>query len=478
MTIDIFDHRWLNNIRRLLTLNFKKKSEEDISHLEAVKTRLFPRKIEDSFFREIEKELVMLGLTYCFENTPDCGACPVHSFCNWWREKQKGGGYEKWPFVDLFCGAGGLSLGLEKSGFHPVFALDNDDAACRTYLFNRPWMEYSSVVNYDIRQFVCSSADIPRSPIVVGGPPCQGFSNANRQRLSDDPRNQLYKAFKRFVSISGASICIMENVPGMLAYQEAVQRDFSDIDFLIKPVIVNTKDFGYPQNRRRVFWFGLKTADLFTFNSVFEVFSAAVRSPLSEGVFHLMDAICDLPRLGAKTEKNATHLENAVWGYTIDAQRVFDTPYARMINGGKKRSYLFNHRTKYNNPRDVEIYARLSPGERSDAESIRHLMPYGRRSEIFLDKFFKLQPEQPSKTITAHMYYDCHMYIHPFQARGLTPREAARIQGFPDDYFFLGLPNQWYRQIGNAVSPLVARHVGCALAKVLRLYEREILYGN
>ncbi len=164
--------------------------------------------------------------------------------------------------------------------------------------------------------------------------------------------------------------------------------------------------------------------------------------------------------------------------YTIDAQRVFDTPYARMINGGKKRSYLFNHRTKYNNPRDVEIYARLSPGERSDAESIRHLMPYGRRSEIFLDKFFKLEPEQPSKTITAHMYYDCHMYIHPFQARGLTPREAARIQGFPDDYFFLGLPNQWYRQIGNAVSPLVARHVGCALAKVLGLFEKEILYGN
>ncbi len=109
------------------------------------------------------------------------------------------------------------------------------------------------------------------------------------------------------------------------------------------------------------------------------------------------------------------------------------------------------------------------PGEKSDAKSIQDIMPYKSRNEIFKDKFYKLEPQKPSKTITAHMY------IHPYQARGLTPREAARIQGFPDNYYFLGRPNEWYRQVGNAVSPLASRHIGKALERILTEYEDEIL---
>jgi DNA (cytosine-5)-methyltransferase 1 len=113
----------------------------------------------------------------------------------------------------------------------------------------------------------------------------------------------------------------------------------------------------------------------------------------------------------------------------------------------------------------------LRPGEKSDAESIQEINPYKNRASIFRDKFDKLLADEPCKAITAHMYYDCNMYIHPYQARGLTPREAARVQGFPDDYLFLGSPNEWYRQIGNAVSPLMARVLASGLKQVLeRIY--------
>ena len=143
--------------------------------------------------------------------------------------------------------------------------------------------------------------------------------------------------------------------------------------------------------------------------------------------------------------------------------------YVQLINDGLDRKLpLLNHRSKYNNERDIQIYETLKPGEKSDAESIQEINPYKNRSEIFRDKFDKLVADEPCKAITAHMYYDCNMYIHPYQARGLTPREAARVQGFPDDYLFLGSPNEWYRQIGNAVSPLMARVLADALKKVLK----------
>lgn len=170
--------------------------------------------------------------------------------------------------------------------------------------------------------------------------------------------------------------------------------------------------------------------------------------------------------------KNATYSESATWGYTFAGFRDAASPYARLINHGLPIEVpLLNHRSKYNNDRDIQIYQLLRPGEKSDAESIQEINPYKNRADIFRDKFDKLLADEPCKAITAHMYYDCNMYIHPYQARGLTPREAARVQGFPDDYLFLGSPNEWYRQIGNAVSPLMARVLASGLKLVLeRIY--------
>jgi DNA (cytosine-5)-methyltransferase 1 len=180
--------------------------------------------------------------------------------------------------------------------------------------------------------------------------------------------------------------------------------------------------------------------------------------------FTLSDAIRDLPVVAAKSVRNASSLENEEFGFTVAASTTNQrNDYVNLINGEIAFPFVLNHRSKYNNPRDIEIFSRLKPGEKSDADSIKDIMPYANRQHIFKDKFFRLRNDFPAKTITAHMYYDCHMYIHPEQARGLTPREAARVQGFPDDYLFLGYPNEWYRQIGNAVSPLVGFEVAQAL---------------
>ena len=112
------------------------------------------------------------------------------------------------------------------------------------------------------------------------------------------------------------------------------------------------------------------------------------------------------------------------------------------------------------------IYSKLPQGGDSTHKSIQDIMPYKKRAQIFKDKYFKLEANKISKTITSHMKFDCNMYIHPTQARGLTPREAARIQSFPDDYFFVGTKSQCYSQIGNAVPPLLSHYICLALEKV------------
>ena len=129
---------------------------------------------------------------------------------------------------------------------------------------------------------------------------------------------------------------------------------------------------------------------------------------------------------------------------------------------------LYNHKNRYNNQRDIEIFRRLPQGANSLHESIADIMPYKRRNNVFKDKYFKLAEDQICKTITAHMKFDCNMYIHPWEARGLSPREAARIQTFPDDYIFTGAQNQWYAQIGNAVPVKLAKVIGEAIMKFIK----------
>ena len=457
---------WRNHLPRLLELLYQADSPV-MSQSHFIPYQRITGQHSSTLDNILIDRLNIHAQVLCHEIDPSCEHCQIRTFCQVWRDKRAAQKGNSIPFIDVFCGAGGLSHGLEKHGFVPDLAIDNDKHSAATFLFNRPFLTPKQMYTNDVNELVYS-CQLPEVPLVVGGPPCQGFSNANKQGLANDPRNYLYKEFLAIVEKCRAVVCLLENVPGMLRYKQAIQMDFQRIGFEVRPFKLNTKEYGYPQNRERIFWFGLRTTNVFQFESAAATFQQILHPPvMSARLFTLADAIMDLPPLKAKTKKNVTNMENDDWGYTIAPERVFDSQYSIVINGDKLQHFLFNHRSKYNNYRDIEIYERLGPGETSDAESIQDIMPYRRRSSIFRDKFYKLRACEPAKTITAHMYYDCHMYIHPTQARGLTPREAARVQGFPDDYLFLGYPNEWYRQIGNAVSPLVANHLGYALAETV-----------
>ena len=183
--------------------------------------------------------------------------------------------------------------------------------------------------------------------------------------------------------------------------------------------------------------------------------------------FTLEDALFGLRPLQASRIKNATEIDSEESGCKIDRARTLETNnYIKLINSGHTYPFVLNHKARYNNDRDIMIFDTMLPGDKSDDPKIADIMPYGNRNNIFKDKYYKLECNKVCKTITAHMKFDCNMYIHPEQARGLTPREAARVQSYPDDYFFRGPYTKTYMQIGNSVPPLLGR----AIAHVIKKY--------
>ena len=162
-----------------------------------------------------------------------------------------------YDFIDLFCGAGGLSIGLEQVGFKPIIAIDKDEAALRTYRFNRPWMTEQSLIHEDIRDLVDSDI-FPHVPVIVGGPPCQGFSVVNKHKKENDERNELYKFYVHAVSQSKPKIFLMENVEGILKLYDTIKSDFANVGYITcQPLVLSPKDFGFPQSRKRAFILGI-----------------------------------------------------------------------------------------------------------------------------------------------------------------------------------------------------------------------------
>jgi DNA (cytosine-5)-methyltransferase 1 len=181
--------------------------------------------------------------------------------------------------------------------------------------------------------------------------------------------------------------------------------------------------------------------------------------------YKVVDALFGLPEIGTNPYKLKPNYESDIHGYAIQKLKLKQNRYLKEINGGREINYLFNHKSRYNNENDLEIFRTLPEGENSLHPSVQKLSNYNNRNHIFKDKYYKLRSDEVSKTITSHMKYDCHMYIHPTQGRGLSPREAARIQSFPDDYVFRGTLNDWYKQIGNAVPVKLAEMIAKELKK-------------
>lgn len=393
-----------------------------------------------------------------------CNECFISKWCNAYRENMQAKeiNREGLTYADFFCGAGGLSWGFHRAGYKMSLANDIQDCCVDTIAINHPEVPEKHVVAGDINDVLNKIEELSRYSeidVVAGGPPCQGFSMANRQRLIDDPRNHLYKSFIKVINILKPKFFVMENVRGMLGVKDQIIQDFAAIGYTASAHLVNAKDYGIPQNRERVIFIGnsIGVDNESVFERVF-LLGTQTRSVV------LSDALDNMPSLSAKKIPNSTELEDSESGYTFGMYPKMCNDYIKKINEGRRQYILFNHKARYNNDRDIEIFSRLKPGDNSADPKIADIMPYKRREKIFKDKYFKLEPDKPCKTITAHMKFDCNMYIHPSQARGLTPREAARIQSFPDDYFFRGSYTKTYMQVGNSVPPLL----GEVLAKAIK----------
>lgn len=373
----------------------------------------------------------------------------------------------QYKFVDLFAGCGGLSLGLQQAGFTPWFVNEIVEQFCNTYKANHDLS--------DEHYFVGDIADLNKNldkykhllndiTLVCGGPPCQGFSMANRQRILDDPRNSLYKQYLLFLQNVRPKFFIMENVKGMINKIEEIKQNFKDYlgdEYKFDYAVLKAQDYGVPQNRERFIMIGNRVG--IDPKMIFEEIYKNKREP-----FKLKDVLEGLPHLESKKDKGGKSVECAESGFTKCKFNYVKNDFYTFINGDRKITTLYNHKNRYNNQRDLEIYRRLPQGANSLHESIADIMPYKRRIDIFKDKYFKLDENQICKTITSHMRYDCNMYIHPWEARGLSPREAARIQTFPDDYVITGSQNMWYAQVGNAVPVKLAKAIGDGLMKFIK----------
>ncbi len=379
--------------------------------------------------------------------------------------------------VDFFCGAGGLSLGFIQEGFKVVLANDIEDVCINTYRYNHPELSSDNIIKGDIRNIVDNieehiTADVD---VVIGGPPCQGFSEANRQRVIDDPRNKLYKYFVKAVEKIAPKIVVMENVKGMLKVADQVVEDFENLrvknDLFYKAgyCILNSQDFSVAQSRERLIYIAVRS-DIIQDKSITpeQIFKTIKQNCTGNTVYTLMDALKDIKPLEAPRKKNMNEIDSDVSGKKIDVNnyRHNSNPYLALINMGRDIPFVFNHKARYCSDVNYEIYKRLDQGDDATNEKIKDIMPYAHRNHCFKDKYYKLIADRPCRTITAHLRMDCHSHIHPYQIRSLTPREAARVQSFPDDYLFLGPYLKTYMQIGNAVPTLMAR----GIAKVIKEY--------
>ena len=269
----------------------------------------------------------------------------------------------------------------------------------------------------------------------------------------------------------------MENVKGMLKVADQVVDDYESIkeekngvvySYTVSYKLLNSLDFSVAQSRERLIYIAIRNdiaeRKQITPNAIFEEIQKA---NVGKTHYLLRDALAYIKPLDAPRVKNMNEKDDEHIGKKIDVNSFSgdENAYLKLINGGRKIPILYNHKARYVNDINYDIYRLLNQGDDASDPKIADIMPYTNRLHCFKDKYFKLVADKPSRTITAHLRMDCHSHIHPFQIRAITPREAARCQSFPDDYLFLGAYLKTYMQIGNAVPCLMAKGIANVIKK-------------
>jgi DNA (cytosine-5)-methyltransferase 1 len=380
-----------------------------------------------------------------------------------------------YKFIDLFAGCGGLSEGFYRKGYKALLHLEIDKAACKTlstrmkhYGYSEQEIEEAVMCDDITREGLISDMDkrIHESvDIIIGGPPCQAFSSVGRAQspdgMSSDPRNYLFENYLQILNHFKPKMFIFENVKGILTAKPGGVKIF---DIIIKEMsktynvvsnpkilLLNAADYGVPQIRERVIIIGIrKDIDYIKVEDVYKQIKKT-NSDSDDTLPNYVtvgEAILDLPKLKPGEGENI--------------QKVI-TPTIKndfLIKIGNDSGVIFNHVARNHNDKDRERYQILSEHKNWQLKDLQIVRPdlVHHNPKHFGNRYTVQEADKPGKTVVAHLYKDGNLFIHPDseQARTFTVREAARIQSFPDDFVFEGSRTDQYKQVGNAVPPLMA----------------------
>ena len=403
-------------------------------------------------------------------------------------------------YIDLFAGAGGLSEGFIRNGFNPIAHVEMNKDACDTLktraafhhlkenkeiniyydylkgkisrqeLWNKvPSNLIESVINKEISTetlpFIFNKIDTElrgkKVDLVIGGPPCQAYSVAGRARknMADDPRNHLYLHYVEFLKRYNPKMFVFENVPGILSASNGIYLDkiFETVKaagYELEKSVLNAKNFGVLQDRKRVIIIGWKRELGFKYPHY------EVKENNFEILKHLFS---DLPKIKSGEGE---------WNVTKYAKRTNSYLESTGIRNGI--DFTTQHIARFNNENDLEIY-RIAvekwtkEGKRLNYAELPSRLIKHSNTSTFSNRFQVVNHKGVSHTVVAHICADGHYYIHPdiAQNRSITVREAARIQSFPDDYFFESSRTAAFKQIGNAVPVLMAEGIAKKIKEML-----------
>lgn len=394
----------------------------------------------------------------------------------------------EFKFIDLFAGCGGLSEGFYKEGFKSLLHLEINEVACKTLSTRMKYYGYSdeeienAIMCDDItRDGLLGDMDKriqDKVDIIIGGPPCQAFSTVGRAQspdsMNEDPRNYLFENYLHVLNYYKPKLFIFENVKGLLT---ARPKGVNIFDLIIKQmsetynvvsdprtILLNAANYGVPQNRERVILIGVRK-DINILPE--EIYARIIKTHSVNGetmskYVTVREAISDLPKL-LPGEGNEI-IEHKI-------KRTND--YLDKIKNTKEH-VVYNHVARNHNEKDRERYKILSKNkwQLKDLQEVRPDLVH-HDPKHFGNRYTVQEFDKPGRTVVAHLYKDGNLFIHPdsSQERTFTVREAARIQSFPDDFIFEGSRTEQYKQVGNAVPPLMAEAFAKTLAEVLKEIE-------
>lgn len=361
---------------------------------------------------------------------------------------------KKYKVIDLFSGCGGISKGFDNTGkVELVGALDFNQPACDTYKKNFP---STKVICGDINQISVESTGFHDIDIIIGGPPCQGFSRLNYwdKDRDNDPRNQLFYQYLRFVEELQPKALLIENVKNALVAKNGyvplnVTRFLEDIGYTVNYSIVCASDFGVPQNRYRAIFVALKKEyGKFDFDALIKYKKETVS---------VEEAISDIQSIEEEAKKHEQGTVFFLPPPQSDYQKIMQAP-----NGE-----LHNHMIYYP-AANVQAMMKFVP-EGGNWRCVPKEMFKSQRTNRYTNYLRRLKNNEPSITIdTGH-----NVYFHPIFDRVPTIRESARLQSFPDTFIFTGNKGEQFRQVGNAVPPLMAEALARAIMDTIEQKEHE-----